>query len=71
MCPVAIEWRHAAATVACRLRPARVDLDLSPGEEAFVRAFLDTMEREFDVETLLGDLNRYYSAHRVQLVSVV
>jgi hypothetical protein len=55
----------------CRLRPAKTDLVLSGPEQQFVSEFLATMEHEFDIEQLLGDLNRYYSAHRVQLVSVV
>jgi len=57
--------------VTCRLRPAKTDLALSEAEERFVAEFLATMEREFDIEQMLSDLNKYYQAHRLQLVSVV
>lgn len=57
--------------LTCRLRPAKTDLLMTDEEAAFVAQFLAAMEREFDIEMLLSDLNRYYQAHRVQLVSVV
>jgi len=60
-----------AETVACRLRPAKRDLEMTQEEEVFVEHFLRTMEKEFDMETLMADLNRYYQAHRVQLVAVI
>jgi hypothetical protein len=44
---------------------------MTPAEEEFTHEFLSVMAREFDMEQFLGDLNRYYQAHRVQLVSVV
>ena len=61
----------APEELSCRLRPAKTDLELSPVESAFVSEFLEVMEKEFNIELLLGDLNKYYQAHRVQLVSVV
>jgi hypothetical protein len=57
--------------VACRLRPARTDLELSPAEGKFIADFLLEIERCFDIEQFLGDLQRYYHQARVQLVSVV
>ena len=60
----------ASVELACRLRPAKKELALSADEAAFVDEFLAVMEREFDIELLLGDLNKYYQ-RGLQLVSVV
>ena len=60
-----------AEEVVCRLRAAKTDLVMTSAEEVWLREFLAIMEREFDMEGMLRDLNLYYSTHRVQLVSVV
>lgn len=61
----------AGPSVSCRLRAAKTDLEMTPEESIFIDEYLSAFEEEFEIELFLTDLNKYYQAHRVQLVSVV